>query len=256
MIDQMFNFAANPPAQGVNLHEGHAAHIAAIVALIGEIPPELIVLDLPDYIQLILSLAVMRNALDMWKARVPGTVLNVVPGHQLNPITLVRRALVKCPDEAASPETTNLAFIGDQALRDSIRLDISAANRDLINGEWKGATVLAGSAVEALLLWAIGAREAATPGGVAAAVGARRTTGVLTRQPDANIERWDLHEYVEVAEELGVIGGATATQARQAKDFRNLIHPGRAARLGQKCDRATALAALAAVEFVVRDLTP
>jgi ribosomal protein L30E len=32
-------------------------------------------------------------------------------------------------------------------------------------------------------------------------------------------------------------------------------HSGRAARLGQTCDRGTALAAIAAVEFVVQDLT-
>jgi hypothetical protein len=48
----------------------------------------------------------------------------------------------------------------------------------------------------------------------------------------------------------------TAQQARLGKDFRNLIHPGRASRLGKICDRGTALSALAAVEHVVRDLTP
>jgi len=78
----------------------------------------------------------------------------------------------------------------------------------------------------------------------------------LTQPPHANPERWDLHEYIEVAAHLGIIEPETATQARQARNFRNLIHPGRAIRLGQKADRATALAALAAVEFVVRDLTP
>lgn len=43
---------------------------------------------------------------------------------------------------------------------------------------------------------------------------------------------------------------------RLAKDFRNLIHPGAAQRLAQNCDRATALSAVAAVEHVVRDITP
>jgi hypothetical protein len=46
----------------------------------------------------------------------------------------------------------------------------------------------------------------------------------------------------------------TATQAKLAKDFRNPIHPGRAARLEQKCQRPDALSALAALEHVVRDL--
>jgi hypothetical protein len=78
----------------------------------------------------------------------------------------------------------------------------------------------------------------------------------LQQKPCADLERWNLHEYIEVAEALGVITPDTATQARLAKDFRNLIHPGRAARLGQTCDRGTALSAVAAVEHVVRDLTP
>jgi len=59
-----------------------------------------------------------------------------------------------------------------------------------------------------------------------------------------------------VARRLQLIEPETATQAQQARSFRNLIHPGRAARLGQKCDRGTALSALAAVELTVRDLTP
>jgi hypothetical protein len=75
-------------------------------------------------------------------------------------------------------------------------------------------------------------------------------------QPSADLERWDLHDYIEVAAELAVINPDTATQSRLAKDYRNLIHPGRTLRLGQKCDRATALSAVAGVEYVVRDLTP
>jgi len=55
---------------------------------------------------------------------------------------------------------------------------------------------------------------------------------------------------------LKLISDDTAKLVRLAKDFRNLIHPGRAARLGQKCDRATALGALAAMEAVARDLAP
>src|SRR5438094_314735 len=68
----------------------------------------------------------------------------------------------------------------------------------------------------------------------------------LTRDPDANIEKWDLHEYTEVAARLGIIKADTAAQVRLARTFRNLIHPGRVQRLGQKADRFTALSALAA----------
>jgi hypothetical protein len=144
-----------------------------------------------------------------------------------------------------------LIFISDGELRDSIRLDISSANRDLVSHEYKGATVLAGSATEALLLWAIQDREKQT---VATARTKLVSAKVLSSSVSADPERWSLIELIEVASELGLIEQNTAQQARLGKDFRNLIHPGRAARLGQVCDRATALSALAAVEHIVRDL--
>ena len=60
-----------------------------------------------------------------------------------------------CPDEFPSVDTSNLSFIADPTLRDILRLDVTATNSALINGEWKAATVLAGSVVEALVLWAL-----------------------------------------------------------------------------------------------------
>jgi hypothetical protein len=143
-------------------------------------------------------------------------------------------------------------FVTDAELRDSVRLDISAANRDAENGEYKGATVLAGSATEALLLWAI--QERTIKGTIAASVAALVKASTLSRQPKPNPDQWDFIELIAVAQHLKLIGDETATQCRLCKNFRNLIHPGRAKRLDQVCDRGTALAALAAVELVVRDL--
>src|SRR5262245_39051398 len=84
----------------------------------------------------------------------------------------------------------------------------------------------------------------------------QETSTALKKAPSGAPETWDLHEYTEVAAHAGLIKDDTAAVARQVRGFRNLIHPGRAQRLAQRCDRGTALAALAAVEFVVRDLTP
>jgi hypothetical protein len=78
----------------------------------------------------------------------------------------------------------------------------------------------------------------------------------ISHKPSADLKQWTLHEYIEVAFALNLIKSETAIQARLAKDFRNLIHPGRAARLGQVCDRGAALSAVAGIEHVVRDLTP
>jgi hypothetical protein len=120
-----------------------------------------------------------------------------------------------------------------------IRLDISTATSALHNGEWKAATVLAGAAVEALLLWAIKNSSAFSK---------------LASRPPGAPENWTLGQYITVATALSLIARSTAQQLALAQNFRNLIHPGRALRLGEVCDRATALVALAAVECVVRDI--
>jgi hypothetical protein len=54
---------------------------------------------------------------------------------------------------------------------------------------------------------------------------------------------------------LKVIKPATVAATTLARDFRNLIHPGAAARRSEVCDRATALSALAGLEHVIRDLS-
>jgi hypothetical protein len=162
-------------------------------------------------------------------------------------VTLTRKALVKCPDETPSPATAELKFISDPKLKENLRIDIGAINRALSNGEWKAATVLAGAAVEALLLWALQQQK---PADLAKAA---QTAPKLPSKP---LDEWHLPDYIEAADRLRIITADTAVQTRLAKDFRNLIHPGRAQRLGQKCDMATALSAVAGVQHVVRDLTP
>jgi hypothetical protein len=174
--------------------------------------------------------------------------LDPVPGFgSETAVTLIRKALVKCLDEAPSPATAEFKFISDPKLKENLRIDIGAINRALSNGEWKAATVLAGAAVEALLLWALQQQK---PADLAKAP---RTAPKLPGKP---LDEWHLPDYIEAADRLRIITADAAIQARLAKDFRNLIHPGRAQRLGQKCDMATALSAVVGVQHVLRDLTP
>jgi hypothetical protein len=258
-IERMFPWVIldDERARNRSIGMGHSERLAAVVTLVEQLPEELIVLNAEDHLGLLCATSAARHQLALWESGVAeGYVLAELHGFEpRTPVVIVRDCLAKCPDQAPAPGTAGLPFITDAELGESIRLDISGANRDLAQGEWKGATVLAGSAIEALLLWALQEYVKRNPGTLIAATAAL-LGGNLNRQPDPDPERWDLHEYIEVAAHLRIIESDTATQARQAKGFRNLIHPGRARRLGQKCDRATALAALAAVEFVVRDLTP
>lgn len=182
----------------------------------------------------------IRNSVTFWQNKGVAQIgISGIGGK--NVLRLIREALAKCSDQAPSSTTTELAFITDGGLRDSIRLDLSTATSALHNGEWKTATVLAGSAAEALLLWAISSAP---------------NLPNLVNKPKGLPESWGLGDYVTVATSLGLIKSATSQQTILAQNFRNLIHPGRARRLGEICDRGTAFTALAAVELIVRDLGP
>lgn len=249
MIDEQFANAKS--ASDFEVHSDAASKLAAIVQLVREIPEELIQISGSDYSDLVLGISMLDYMAKSWQTR--GNVNVPQRVRKVHALTIVRQALCKCPDEAPSPATADLLFIRDDVLRNNIRLDISAAHSNLHNGEWKGATILAGSAAEALLLWAIQNRKTTKEANAALQMLASGPQRISPRDP--NPETWSLHEYIEVAMALGLITADTAAQARLAKGFRNLVHPGRAQRLGEKCDRATALSAIAAVEHIVRDLS-
>lgn len=251
-IDSRFPFAANGQKSNPGaptLDHNHKFELASLLEMAGNIPEHLMILDAELAGKFVAAIAVLRSAVTTWEniPRHPTSGVAGMPQFDgLHPVTAIRQALSRCPDEAPSPDTTGLAFIEDSALRESIRLDISTANTGLANGESKAATVMAGSAVEALLLWALQEHTEL----------AERTqaTSALGIKPASNLEKWDLAELIPVAGHLEIIVPNTVTLAKLTQNFRNLIHPGRVTRLGQTCDRGTALSAVAAVEHVSRDL--
>jgi hypothetical protein len=111
--------------------------------------------------------------------------------------------------------------------------------------------VLAGSVIEALLLWAL---EKHFSDRVKSAVDRLVAEGVFAK-PKNDLQYWDLHHYGEVAAEFGAIEEDTVHLVRLARNYRNLIHPGKAERLGQACNRATAMTAISALDRVIEDLT-
>lgn len=214
------------------------AGLTGIAHLIDELPTELLTISGKDYTDFVIGVETIRNSVAFWLHNASRDIgISDIDGD--NVLRILRNALKKCPDQSPSPATVDLAFITDNVLRDSVRLDISTATSALHNGEWKAATVLAGAAAEALLLWA---------------VTNQKNLSTLAQKPKGSPEEWGLVQYIEVAMSLNLIKKNTEKLANLAKNFRNLIHPGRARRLGEVCDRATALTALAAVECIVRDL--
>ena len=249
LIDEHFPDAEAAP--NFNVANDKAPTLTAIVQLVRDVPEELLQISGSDYSDLVLGVSRLEYMAKFWLARGNRPFPQNVR-RNVHALSIVRQALCKCPDQAPSPETTGLLFIADDELRNSIRQDISSAYSNLHSGEWKGATVLAGSAAEALLLSAIQDRK--TEQEVAAVLPPFAAGPQPVSPRDPNPETWSLHEYIEVALALDLITEETAIQTRLGKGFRNLVHPGRAKRLGQTCHRATALSAIAAVEHIVRNL--
>jgi hypothetical protein len=73
-------------------------------------------------------------------------------------VSNLRARLEPLPDQQIPAATAGLLFVPDQPLRESIRADIAFANHAFNGAESKAAMVLAGSAAEALLRWAITAK--------------------------------------------------------------------------------------------------
>lgn len=219
----------------------------AVIDLVEQIPSELITLKDDEYAMFSASVSSIR-----WSLKNPTKgqggyqiALHPIPEFgNVNPIAIVSDMLRKCPDEFPSTNTNELQFIEDTDLRHNLRNDLSAINRALVNNEWKAATVLAGSVLEALLLWKLDQDRPKA-----------RATDHAVNKNLKSLEEWHLPDYIEVAAELTLIRERTTTQARLAKDFRNLIHPGRSVRLRENCNRGTALGAVAAVELAIEDLS-
>lgn len=223
-----------------------------IVAVVERIPSDLLTLGGDDYVAFASGLTTLKHALEVWPTRGGQFEIRSTPGFgDLSPITLIRRALAKCADTAPVVTTAELAFIKDKDFRDSLRVDVSTAHTALANGEWKPATVIAGSVVEALLLWRLNQEK---PSDITASRTNLFASKVVPRDPGVDLLKWTLLPLIEVARDRAVINRDTADQCSLAKDFRNLIHPGRSIRLNTKCTRGTALSAVAAMERVIEGL--
>ena len=209
----------------------HRDAVRTLLLLLRQVPDELITVPFADYTEYLQCQSSLTSALSVWDVADQGPPVRSVSGK--DPVERIRRTLAICPDESP-PRYPDLTFVSDDNARLNVQQDIRAAWVDFRAEEWKGATVFATTAVEALLFWALKGR-----------------TDV--REPE-RLDKQHLADYVNEAERLGVIVKATADQARLATDARNLIHAGKMARTGLTCTRATALTALAALEAVLGHL--
>lgn len=229
-IDSLFGPARNELNADM-IHLAHRDSVRTLLSLLRQVPDELITVPFSDYTVYLQCQSSLTSALNVWDVANQGPPAKPVRGT--DPVERIRRILCVCPDENPPPYP-DLAFITDDVARANVQQDIRASWIDFNAEEWKGATVFAATAAEALLFWAL-----------------KRRTDVP--RPEL-LDKEHLSEYITRAAKLEVISRTTADQARLATDARNLIHAGKMARTGLTCTKATALVALAALELVLGEL--
>jgi hypothetical protein len=202
--------------------------VRSLLGLLDEVPSELLTLPFNGYLEFTRCRAALASALPSWELQNTGA-LPWVNGK--NPVARIRRLLQECPDE---PRTEpQFPFMTDDNVRLGIEDRLRGAWTNFRASEWFSATVCAGNALEALLLW--------------------RLKEVTVAQSSNRLNRMKLEDLINFASDQHLIGNATAQQAHLARDARDLVHPGRVARTGTECSRATALAALAAAYQVAEE---
>lgn len=209
----------------------YRAEAHALLVLLDEVPAELIDLRFAEYLEFTRCRAVLATSLPRWNLG------DIAPARDVggkDPVERIRRLMKRCHDELP-PAEPELPFISDPDARLGIEDRIHAAWTDFNAREWMGATVFAAAALEALLLWAL-----------------KRVK--LAEAPKRPLDELHLADLIRSALENRVIDDASARQAGLAKDARNLIHPGKATRSGEACNKTTALTALTAVYRVIDEL--
>ncbi len=250
LIDMLFPNLDTSKKKEIVISSKDRISVATIVELIDKLSIDKYPLNSGQYIKILYGLTGLKQIIEIWKTNPQTSIQSYLGTNATNPILMIRKALDKCPDEFISPESSKLEFVKDDEWRNNLELDISSMERALSNGEWKASTIIAGSIIEALLLWALDGREKRKVTDTATRL---KNSSIINTQP-SSLNDWSLHHYIEVARAMGIISERTKTETNQAKNFRNLIHPGREIRKNQKCSRATTLSAVSAVEFVIEDL--
>ena len=245
------------------VYDSNVGQLLALIELIEEIPGHLLQLDASDYAALIVATADLQARVDSFRGlsvRDKFLSQNSVPLQSMpafgnvTALQIIRDQLAKCPNQVPTPSTAELNLIVEAIQREALRIDLSTVASSLANNEWKAATILVGSLIEALLLWAIKQRTTELPAAISALVKSGVFKGKQAPDP-GDPDDWKLFQYIPVSRELKEIEPRTANIADEVRDFRNLIHPGLNVRSGQACTRGTAHTAYGALQLVIEDLT-
>jgi hypothetical protein len=149
----------------------------------------------------------------------------------------------------ASSEHPDFSFVSNPDLRSIIERDYAEVPRCLDATAYKAATVMCGSVMEALLLDALLTDEAKAKQSQNAP---RHKVGNVIK----DLDRWSLSSMIEVGIDLQMLRRDTlGLMSHAVREYRNLIHPGAEIREAIVAEKEEAMAAKAALDLIIKQLT-
>jgi len=127
-------------------------------------------------------------------------------------------------------------FIRGDEFRASLESDYEELSKAIENHLWKSAHVIAGSIIEAVLVDTL----------IEADYEARTKNNPL---------KMDLFQLIEICQKEDFLSLKSAGLSNVIREYRNLIHPGRAERLKEKVDKNTANVVYSLVEMIIGEIS-
>ncbi len=221
--------------------------IQAIIDLVDRIPKAMLPTDAETLKDLYLSIGEIRYRIECWRyGRGRDSIVRQPHTKDMTALGLLRSVLRKCSETYIPEWIDELRFVENLDLREDIRNDVACAHSSVDSGNWKAACVLAGSAVEALILDNHSARLPEVTAMIAG-----KNLGLSVEK----INYWGLASHLDIAKHLGALRDNTVRSCDVLRDFRNLVHPGRSERLKERATRGKALHSVGALVETIEDLS-
>jgi hypothetical protein len=242
-IDRFF---AKIVKQNQSLGWDNSGHLQAIAEMIDSLHESQLPTGPEDRMILLAASRQIQMVVRYWESGNLAKALPEIPGlRDKSPVAVIRELLDKCTETIIPNTLAGLDFVRDPDYRQILREDLAGFESDLDNREWKSATVIGGSLIEALLLDALERDEQKA----LAAQNSQKDKGKVLPLRD-----WNLKAYILTAEELKIITPETARLADHAREFRNHIHPGKELRKKKRCSASSAHTVKGALLAVIENL--
>src|SRR5271157_941363 len=134
-------------------------------------------------------------------------------------------------------QITQFDFVGDERFRNSLISDYREILRSMHSGSWKAVHVLAGSVVEAILVYYL------------------LTTDYQKDHSGKDPLKMELAEVIDICKGIGILSQRAADLSSVIRGYRNLIHPGRVIRLNEKLNSKSGAIAKTLVDIVLEEVS-